>query len=131
VLLSIQPIKNFPQDESAGPLIAYALAMVLQIFLPCYFASAIQSKSERFVDDVIASSWTDKDEKYKKLLIIFMENLKTPRKIMIFGVFKLNIETFQKVKPKLLIHMTRSRSFLFQIMNMTYSMYTILRTFKV
>jgi len=95
-------MKLFYQEESNreryGTLIPYGLAMILQIFLPCYFANAIQSECNQFVDAIMTSQWIESDPKYKKLLMIFMVNLKTPYTIRILKVFMLNIETFKNVR---------------------------------
>ncbi|KAL7029121.1 hypothetical protein ACKWTF_006108 [Chironomus riparius] len=86
--------------------------LTAQVFRACYFAQQIQSSSEEFIVDLYANDWTTSDHKYKKMMLIFNENLQQPITMRIFKTFNVNLETFQS------------------ILNVVYSLYTLLKNLK-
>jgi hypothetical protein len=71
--------------------------MTLQLFYPCLIANDIENMSERFMDIIMESDWTNVDPKTKKLLLMFMQHLNHPVvKFNLFSVVNVNLHTFLK-----------------------------------
>ena len=61
----------------------YIAISVIYIFIPSYFGELIYSTSSQFSYDLFSSDWVDADMKYKKAMIIVMENMKQPVKLSV------------------------------------------------
>ena len=70
------------------------MAMLMQIFFPCYYGSEILAVSENLSTSLFHSDWIGTDQKFQSAMRIFMERAKRAKKIFIFGVFEVNLETF-------------------------------------
>jgi 7tm Odorant receptor len=68
--------------------------MVLVIFLPCYFGNELSHASSKLSTALFHSDWIIEDNKFKKSMLIFMENSKKDLKISAFNIFHLNLMTF-------------------------------------
>jgi hypothetical protein len=102
--------------------LAYAITMLVQIFLPCYFGNELSSASEKISMSLFHSCWLLKDVDYKKSEIqgqchiqtkqapqrfkenpskiavkIFMENSKKPLNIKAAGLMDMNYESFKSI----------------------------------
>jgi len=47
--------------------------------------------------DAMASEWLERDGKYKRLMLILMQNLRKPCMLKVLKIFNVNLETFQRV----------------------------------
>ncbi|XP_070502881.1 odorant receptor 59b-like [Chironomus tepperi] len=74
---------------------AYIVVMVIYIFIMSYFGDMIYSTSSRFSYDLFSSDWIDADMKYKKAMIIVVENMKQPVKLSVLFYDSLNLQLFQ------------------------------------
>lgn len=79
-------------------LLTYFLTMLIQLFNPGYYGSEIFSVSGMLSTSLFHSDWfEEKDKNFKLAMIIFMEKVKKPKKMSIFGVYDVNLETFSLV----------------------------------
>lgn len=76
----------------------YGVITLSLIFQPCLIASEIEYASKAFNYDIMRCNWTEVDVKLRKVMMIFMENMKKPIKLSAFGIFDINLETFLEVK---------------------------------
>jgi hypothetical protein len=83
--------------------VAKAQAMILcvplliQIFAPCFFGQRLKDSSINISVALFNSKWYNLDEKSRKLVVVFMENLKQPMKIEYRGLIEANLETFTNI----------------------------------
>lgn len=70
---------------------------LLQVFLPCYYSQRIQSSSAKLSSWMFHNEWICEDEEYWKNMKIFMENVKKPLKISVFGVYDVDLQTFGRI----------------------------------
>jgi hypothetical protein len=70
------------------------------MFLPCYYGSQIEDGTNHFLENIFESNWhgTHDDDKRKKNFLIVRENLKKSKPIKGAKIYRLNLETFLKVK---------------------------------
>ena len=73
------------------------IPMVLEIFLPCYYGNELSVASSKLSTALFHSNWIQGDKKLKSLVKIFLENSKKDIKISAFGVFDVNLVTFNKI----------------------------------
>lgn len=71
--------------------------LVIQIFAPCYFGQRLKDSSSNISCALFDSNWHNLDKKSRKLVIIFMENLKKPLTIDFYGLIEANLETFTNI----------------------------------
>lgn len=69
------------------------MLMTLEIFLPCYFGHQLTS-SEQLSDSIFHSEWTSMTKDNRISIFTFMENLKSPIKISMFGLFYADLISF-------------------------------------
>lgn len=76
-----------------------AALIFLEILLPCVMGDKLVSSSVQLMDAIGHSYWPDKkmNPKTKKVMLIFMENLKHPVKISFFNVIHVNLLTFRGI----------------------------------
>jgi hypothetical protein len=77
---------------------AYIGLMVIYIFILSYFGDMIYSTSSQFLYDLFSSDWVDADMKYKKAMLIVMENMKQPVKMSVLFYDSVNLQLFQDVR---------------------------------
>lgn len=75
----------------------YLIVMLMQLFIPCYYGSEIYAVSERLGGSMFFSDWIEEDKKFKVAMMLFLEKVKRPRVISIFGVYVINLETFRVI----------------------------------
>lgn len=78
-------------------LITYAIPMIFQIFLPCYYGNEVIVASKRLSTSLFHSNWTVRDEKFTKAMKIVMENIKNPIHFSAFGLVAVNLGTFTRI----------------------------------
>ncbi|XP_013116840.2 odorant receptor 94b [Stomoxys calcitrans] len=71
--------------------------MILEIFLPCYFANEITVNSSLLLFDIYKSNWLNYSPSTRKFIILFMEFLKQPVIIKAGGYFEIGLPIFTKV----------------------------------
>jgi len=92
-------LQFLPQNsaQSQGQLISYGGGTLVQLFLPCYFATEIQATNDEFMQDLMATDWIETEMSYKKMILFTMQNMKTSHNIKVLKIFNLNIDTYLKV----------------------------------
>lgn len=90
-----------------------ALTELVLIFIPNYFAERVLSKSNQLLRMAYDCYWYQQSPEFKKIFVVFMENLKNPIKFWIVGIFELNLGKF------------------LETCNAIYSLYTILKQFWI
>lgn len=72
--------------------------MLIQLFVPGYYGSEITAASDKLSTSLFHSGWLDeKDENFKSAMSIFMEKVKKPKVMSIFGVYDVDLGTFSMV----------------------------------
>lgn len=81
------------------PLIACAVLLALQVFMPCYFSHSLQLRSMQLLDNLYACNWLERSTRFRRMLVICMQRAQRPMRFTTFlGVFDINLETFVKVQ---------------------------------
>lgn len=75
----------------------FLVALVTQIFLPCYLGNEMIFASNDLMNSAYNSSWQIMSSDYRKLLIILMERLKQGNRINVGKLFPLSLDTFRSV----------------------------------
>jgi len=105
---------------------AYIAILVIYIFILSYFGDMIFSTSSQFLYDLFSSDWVDADMKYKKTMIIVMENMKQPVKLSVLFYDSVNLQLFQDVRIYLFLKIIFKLIFGYsQTVNEGYSMYSV------
>jgi hypothetical protein len=90
--------------------LTFCVSLSIENFIYCYFGQNLMNSSEKVSNSVFHSEWYKMKLATIKNLKMFMENLKNPLRISIYGVYDLNLMMFQK------------------IIHNSYSMFTVLRS---
>jgi len=72
----------------------YLIPMLIVMFLPSYYGSRMTGLSTTLSASMFHSELHIDNQVDRKLIIILMENIKKPIKIVVAGVFQVNLETF-------------------------------------
>lgn len=78
-------------------LVSYSIPMVVQIFMPCFYGNELKVETLKLSKSLFHSQWIDQGFKFKKAMKIVMENLKHPTEVLLFGVIKVNLNSFTSV----------------------------------
>lgn len=68
--------------------------MIVEIYFPCFYGSEVSDTFGKISTSLFHSEWINEDKEFKSAMLIFMEKVKKPGKISIFGVYDVNLETF-------------------------------------
>jgi len=74
--------------------LSYGFIVIFQTFWPSFFGNEIEVTSDSTLNAIYASDWISADEKFKKLCLIAMENVKKPIKLRALRIFDVNLESF-------------------------------------
>lgn len=75
----------------------FLVALVTQIFLPCFLGNEMIFASNALMNSAYNSSWHIMSIRYRKLLLILMERLKQRSRILVGKLFPLSLDTFTSV----------------------------------
>lgn len=85
----------FPKDaDLITKFTTYIMAMVTQIFIPCYYGTELKLAYDRISDALFHSEWMYEDMESKKIISFIMEHSKEPIKIVAFGIVKIDLANF-------------------------------------
>lgn len=85
----------FPKDvDLIMKFTTYIMAMVTQIFIPCYYGTELKLAYDRISDSLFHSEWMYEDMESKKIISFIMEHSKEPMKIVAFGIVKIDLSNF-------------------------------------
>jgi hypothetical protein len=67
------------------------------LFLRSYYGNRISSESEKLSMNFFASEWYNEDKSFRNSAKIFMEASKKPTEISVYGIFKVDLQTFVRI----------------------------------
>lgn len=79
----------------------YFPSILFEVFMPCYFGSVVLEQSKCLTTDIYTSNWIDKNDKFKRNLMITVERTFRPITTFVAGLFGLNLSTFIRVSETL------------------------------
>lgn len=71
--------------------------MMVQLFVPCYFASQITVQSDQLALQLYRSNWQEQTAGFKTAMIILVERVKKPIVPMAGGLFAVGLPLFVSV----------------------------------
>lgn len=71
--------------------------MMVQLFVPCYFASQITVQSHQLALQLYRSNWQEQTAAFKTAMIILVERTKQPIVPMAGGLFAVGLPLFVSV----------------------------------
>lgn len=77
------------------------MCMIFEIFVPTYAGSLLRLESETLPHNIFESNWMNKNEKYKKSMMILIERTLRPIRIAAGSVFELSLSTLLQVTQNL------------------------------
>lgn len=80
-------MKPFDEIVKYSLVAGYMLAMVCEIFLPCYAGSVVFYKSQQLLGAVYRCNWIVQSRRFKSALLIFGERVKQPIEPAAAGLF--------------------------------------------
>jgi gustatory receptor len=99
--------------KRVGQQIFYMVPMVLQIFLPCYFANEVSIAAEKLSMSVLHCKWYYGNTKFRNSLKIFIINASQPVIIYAGIFFEVTLKNFV------------------DFCNITYKFYTLLKNMSI
>lgn len=75
----------------------YVLAVVVEIFPLCYYAQCLTDESNRLSDVIFHSDWFDQDQRYRKMLIFFMQRSQCSFEFSAGKLFPITLNSFLSV----------------------------------
>ncbi|XP_070506776.1 odorant receptor 94b-like [Chironomus tepperi] len=85
----------FPKDvDLITKFTSYMMAMVSQIFIPCYYGTELKLAYDKISDALFHSEWMYEDKETRKIISFIMEHSKEPIKIVAFGIVKIDLANF-------------------------------------
>nr|ALR72560.1 odorant receptor OR15 [Colaphellus bowringi] len=75
-------------------LVFYLTAIFSLLFIPCWFSSEMQGKSENIPEAAYSCNWVTASKLFKKDLIFFILRAQKPLKFYAVGFFQISVETF-------------------------------------
>ncbi|XP_047521442.1 odorant receptor 46a-like [Pieris napi] len=78
-------------------MVTYIICMLFELFIYCYFGSEVTQASIELTDDAYSMNWLDIPVKNRKELIIFMERIKRPIRVMAGRIVPLSNDTFVSI----------------------------------
>lgn len=91
--------------------VGFVMTMLTQIFLPCYFGNEMTLKSAALTQAVYKSNWPGGSDAYRQMVLVYLEVLKKPRRLVVGNLFGLTLDSFLSV------------------INRAYSMYAVVQSF--
>ncbi|KAJ3663643.1 hypothetical protein Zmor_007884 [Zophobas morio] len=86
-----------PLSNQFNSLILYWSAIVVQIFLYCFFGNEVQVTSDKLSYAAFESNWMELSVATKKMLIFFTMNLQKPVQLSALDLFYLTLDTFMRI----------------------------------
>ncbi|XP_044270430.1 odorant receptor Or2-like [Tribolium madens] len=86
-----------PFSSEYFSLLSYEFAIIVEIFMYCWFGNEIEEKSTNIPYAAFESDWVDASKESKGNMIIFMMRCQRPLQISALNLFYLSVETFIKI----------------------------------
>jgi hypothetical protein len=87
----VSPLENF---EKFGQQMTFMIPMVMQIFLPCYFANEVRLACENLPVSILHSKWYNGNPKFYSALRIFAINSSRSLTFVAGKIFNVTLENF-------------------------------------
>ena len=97
---SLYRLQNFNALENPInflSLILYAMAMILQIYLPCYYANNLTFESAAVLNSIYNCNWPEMSAYNRRLVLLYMQFLQQPIILKAGVFFNIGLPTFSKV----------------------------------
>nr|APC94240.1 odorant receptor 13 [Pyrrhalta maculicollis] len=95
-------------------LIFYQLSIFIMLFIPCWFATQVNIKSEKIPLAAYSCAWTENPRSFKNDLIIFMNNSQKPIQFKAWNLVDLSLETYMAVIKTSFSYYTVLNSLIFE-----------------
>ncbi|KAM7348098.1 odorant receptor 94a-like isoform 1-T2 [Cochliomyia hominivorax] len=96
---SLYRFQNFNALEDPGnflSLVQFAVAMNLQILLPCYFANKLTIESSQLLNCIYNCNWYEMSPYNRKIIVIFMQYLQEPVVLKASIFFDIGLPVYTK-----------------------------------
>lgn len=106
---------------------------ISELFMITYLGNEILLSSDNINYNFFQSDWIEQPQSTKKSMIVFVEYLKNPHKLVIGKMYPLTLETFTRVGRDIygtLYISSFNIKFPLQILKSAYSLFNILKTTK-
>ncbi|KAM7348097.1 odorant receptor 94a-like [Cochliomyia hominivorax] len=110
-LYRLQNINALEDPVSFLSLVQFVMAMILQIFLPCYFSNKLTTESSLLLNSIYNSKWYEMSPHNRKLILMFMQYLQEPVILKAGYFFHIGLPIFTKT-------MNNAYSFFALLLNM-------------
>ncbi|RZB89854.1 odorant receptor 59a-like, partial [Asbolus verrucosus] len=89
-----------PLSSQFFSLASFGSAIVVEIFMYCWFGNEVEIKSSNIPIAAFESNWIDASMEVKKNMIFFILRCQTPLKMSALNLFYLSLDTFMRDLPK-------------------------------
>ncbi|KAJ3635798.1 hypothetical protein MTP99_008677 [Tenebrio molitor] len=86
-----------PFSSEFFSLVTFGMAIIVEIFMYCWFGNDVEIKSENISGAVFQSDWTSGLLNTKKTMIYFIMRCQTPLKMSALNLFYLSLDTFVRI----------------------------------
>ncbi|KAJ3663591.1 hypothetical protein Zmor_007838 [Zophobas morio] len=86
-----------PFSNEFYSLLSYGVAIIVEIFMYCWFGNEVQVKSDTLSYAAFECDWTDLPQDIKRKLLFFTMNLLQPVRPSALNLFYLSLDTFMKI----------------------------------
>lgn len=93
-LLQLSPIED--KGETIN-IIIYLVCLIIQLYIPCYFASQLTARSQELSGSIFHSKWWTQSKRFKSSLVIFAERAARPIEPKAGALFMVGLPIFVKV----------------------------------
>ncbi|RZC32149.1 7tm 6 domain containing protein [Asbolus verrucosus] len=97
LILTFNVFEVVPFSSEFYSFVIYGNAVLVEVFMYCWFGNEIEVKSSKVPYAVFESDWTGLSPNIKKNLVIFVSRVRRPLQISAFGLFFLSLETFVRI----------------------------------
>ncbi|RZC35670.1 7tm 6 domain containing protein [Asbolus verrucosus] len=86
-----------PFSSEFFSLVSFGLAIIVEIFMYCWFGNEVEVKSSNVPIAAFESNWIDASIEVKKNMFFFILRCQTPLKMSALNLFYLSLDTFMRI----------------------------------
>ncbi|RZB40789.1 7tm 6 domain containing protein [Asbolus verrucosus] len=86
-----------PLTSEFFSLVSFIMAIIVEIFMYCWFGNEVELKSRNILYAAFKSNWIDTSKEVKKNMIFFILRCQRPLKMSALNLFYLSLDTFMKI----------------------------------
>ncbi|CAD7085747.1 unnamed protein product [Hermetia illucens] len=75
----------------------YFACILMEILLSCYYGNELLYESHLITNAIYSCSWTEQSERFKKVMIIFMQSTQMDMSVKAGGLINVNLESYMAV----------------------------------